>query len=411
MRIILYTGKGGVGKTSIAAATALKSAALGHRTLVVSTDAAHSLADSLDLELGPKPLSIGENLWAQEIDTLHEAEQSWTKIQSWLTAMMSWQNLRDVTVDELMIFPGMEELFSLLQILRHHDRGNYDVLIVDCAPTGETLRLLSYPSVFRWWMDRIFPIQKRAMKVVRPVARVVTGGLPMPSDDVMQAMEDLFREIHRMHSILTDPDKSSVRLVVNPEKMVIKEARRSFTYLNLFGFNTDAVVVNRLLPGRINDEYFSNWKEIQEKYDQAVEESFSPLPIFRVPLFDQEVVGPERLMAMAERCFGTTDPTAVLHRGSPQTITRENGEYVLTINLPFTSKGQISLSQKGEELTIRVGEAKRNYLLPRTLAARPCLGAKFVDETLRIRFGAEIASAEQQSNEQHSSDGVGGETK
>lgn len=387
MRIILYTGKGGVGKTSVAAATALRSAALGHRTVVLSTDAAHSLADSYDTELGPKPQAIGDNLWAQEVDSLHEAEQSWGKIQAWLTSVLSWRNLNEVTVDELVVFPGMEELFSLLQILRHHNEGKYDVAVVDCAPTGETLRLLSYPHILRWWMERIFPIQKRVFKVVRPVAGAVTG-IPMPGDDVLNAAEELFRQVDSMHDILADPDKSSVRLVVNPEKMVIKEACRSFTYLNLFGFNTDAVVINRMLPDQISDAYFDGWKDIQSKYEQVVSESFAPVPIFRAPLFDQEVVGNGMLTEMGRRCFGDLDPTGVLFKGKTQTVSREGDEYVLSITLPFVSKGDISLSQKGEELTVRVGDYKRNCLLPRTLAGLECRGAKFVDGVLRVRFGA-----------------------
>ena len=388
MRVIVYTGKGGVGKTSVAAATALRCAELGYKTLVISTDAAHSLADSLDATLGPQPVLVGGNLWAQEVDTLHEMEESWGKIQNYLAAIMSWHQLGDVAVEELTVFPGMEELFSLLQIQRHEREGDYQVMVVDCAPTGETLRLLSYPDVFRWWMERLFPIQRRAARLIRPVAKPLFG-MPMPAEDFFDSIEVLFEQVDRTHRLLTDRGRTTVRLVVNPEKMVIREAQRSFTYLGLFGFHTDAVILNRLLPDTVHDSYFAGWKEAQDRYTRLVEESFSPLPIFRVPLQEQEVVGRERLLELARLCFGEADPSQVFYQGRAQSVTREDGRHVVTIPLPFVTREDISLSVKGEELIVKVGGYKRVIILPRSLVGLPVEGARLEKDTLRIRFGGE----------------------
>src|SRR5262245_45371053 len=263
MRILMYTGKGGVGKTSVAAATAGRLAALGRQTLVLSTDAAHSLADSLDRPLGPDPVAVADHLWGQEVDSLREAERSWGAVQRWLSSVLRWADVADVNSEELIVFPGLEELFSLLQILRHAREGRFDVLVVDCAPTGETLRLLSYPNVVRWWLNRIFPFQRRMARLARPVVRIVSGGFEPPSEDALDAVEQVFREIEQMQALLRDPAITSVRLVVNPEKVVLAESRRTFTYLNLFGFNTDAIVVNRVLPEGAGSGYVGGAPPIQ----------------------------------------------------------------------------------------------------------------------------------------------------
>lgn len=388
MRIILYTGKGGVGKTSIAACTAIRCAARGYRTIILSTDAAHSLGDSLEASLGPEPLQVAENLWAQEIDTLHQIERSWGKVQGYLAAVLRSQNVAEIYTEELTVFPGMEELFSLLEILRHCREGKYDVIVVDCAPTGETLRMLGYPDVMRWWLERIFPIQRKVVKVVRPVARPVLG-IQLPSDEVLNAVSDLFKELEELHDLLVDAESSSVRLVVNPEKMVINEARRSFTYLNLFGLHTDAVVVNRIFPPTVRDEYFQVWKEVQGKHYTTIEESFSPLPIFKVPLFEQEVVGTKSLVKMADSCFGDVDPAKIFYSGLSQTIKKDGEGYVLELKLPFAAKGDISLSQKVDDLYIKVGNYRRNVSLPRAIAGREVAGARYEDDILKIRFGGD----------------------
>src|SRR5215475_5423368 len=304
MRILVYTGKGGVGKTSVAAATAGRLAALGRRTLVLSTDAAHSLADSLDRPLGPDPVAVADHLWGQEVDSLREAERSWGAVQRWLAGVLRWADVADVNSEELIVFPGLEELFSLLQLLKHAREGRFDVLVVDCAPTGETLRLLSYPTVLRWWLDRIFPFQRRMARLARPVVRMVSGGFEPPSEDALDAIEQLFREVEQMQRLLQDPAVTSVRLVLNPEKMVLAESRRTFTYLNLFGFNTDAVVVNRVLPPAAAGDYFAGWRAIHSKYQEEIRTAFSPLPILQVPLLETEVVGLPLLGRVAAAAFG-----------------------------------------------------------------------------------------------------------
>ncbi|MCL6451311.1 MAG: TRC40/GET3/ArsA family transport-energizing ATPase [Acetobacteraceae bacterium] len=385
MRVILYTGKGGVGKTAMAAATAIRAADLGHPTLVVSTDAAHSLADALGRELGPEPLEVAARLWAQEIDPLVEMERAWGQIREYLGRLFAWQGFSQVMVEELTVFPGMEELFNLLRIEAHAEDGRYQVLVVDCAPTGETLRLLSYPDVFRWWMERLFPLQRRAMKVLRPVAQPIIR-VPLPGDEVFAAVDALFRRVLRTQALLTDPSVTSVRLVVNPEKMVIREAERSFTYLSLFGFLVDAVVVNRVLPAAVEDSYFDRWKQVQGEYCRGVEEYFAPVPVLYVPLFEEEVVGPGPLRRMGESCFGQGDPARFLISRRPQTVTREADGYVLHLLLPAVEKGRLRLRQKGEELTLGVGGFRRHLILPRALANLEAAGASLEGQVLRVRF-------------------------
>ncbi len=387
MRVIVYTGKGGVGKTSVAAATAVRLASQGYRTLIMSTDAAHSLGDSLDLPLGPDPVQVAENLWGQEIDSLREAERSWGSIQAWFANLMTWAKFESISTEELLVFPGMEELFALLQIRRHFLSGQYDYLVVDCAPTGETLRMLTFPTAFRWWIEKLFPMKKKIVKVARPVARVAMKGLELPSDQVMDDMETLFVQLAEMHQILLDHETTSMRLVVNPEKMVIAEARRSFTYLNLFGYNTDAIVVNRVLPPEADESYFARWREVQARHNEEIDASFNPLPIFRIPLMETEVVGLPMLERVAGIAFGDQDPGQILHTGKVEELRAEGEGYLLDLAIPFVPKEQINLTQRGDELTISVGWYKRKVALPRMLAGRPILGAKFAGDHLVIRFG------------------------
>lgn len=388
MRIILYTGKGGVGKTSIAAATALKSAQKGLKTLVVSTDAAHSLGDSLDIKLGPEPVEIRENLWAQEIDTIHEVEKGWGQVQEYLTALFTAKAVKDITTEELTVFPGFEELLSLLRILGYYKEKVFDVIIIDCAPTGETLALLSFPEMLRWWMDKLFPFKRKALKVVKPVVEPILG-LPMPTDGVMGEIEKIYNQLDEMKKILSDRDTTSIRIVVNPEKMVIKEAQRSFTYLNLYNYNIDAVIVNRVIPDNVTDEYFRVWKDIQRKYREMILESFSPVPINYAPLFEKEVVGLEMLERMGNEVFGGEDPVKIRFNSRTQQVEKTDGEYVYSIQMPFVEKKDLTLNQKADEIIIRVGNVKRTITLPRTLLNYSIKGAKFENEILKIRFGDE----------------------
>lgn len=386
MRIILYTGKGGVGKTSIAAATALQSARSGLKTLVVSTDAAHSLGDSLDIPLSPEPIEIEKNFWAQEIDTIHEVEQGWGKVQQYLTTLFTAKAVKDITTEELTVFPGMEDLLSLLRILKYYKENTFDVIIIDCAPTGETLALLSFPEMMRWWMTKLYPIKRKAVKVVKPVVEPILK-IPMPTDDVMGEIELIHRQLDEMRQILSDREITSIRIVVNPEKMVIKEAQRSFTYLNIYDFNVDAVIVNRVIPENVTDSYFKVWKEIQKKYKDMIKDSFSPIPIYYAPLFENEIVGLNMLDRMGREVFQKEDPVEIKYNKRTQEVKKENGEYVFSIYMPFTDKRELELNQKGDELIVRTLNLKRNITLPRTLQGLDIKGAKFEGDTLNIKLG------------------------
>lgn len=386
MRILLYTGKGGVGKTSVAAATALRSAQSGRKTLVVSTDPAHSLGDSLDVKLSNEPMLIRDNLWAQEIDTIHEVEKSWGTVQKYLTTLLTAKAVKDITTEELTVFPGMEDLLSLLRILQYYKEKTFDVIIIDCAPTGETLALLSFPELLRWWMEKLFPMKRKAVKLVKPIVEPLLG-VPMPSDGVMSELENIYNQLDEMRQILSDREITSIRVVVNLEKMVIKEAQRSFTYLNIYDYNVDAIVINKVFPQQITDDYFRGWKEVQAKYKEMVFESFSPVPVYEAPLFEREVVGLEMLSRMAESTFRDGDPTSIQYSVRTQQVVKEDNGYTLSIYMPFADKKELALNQKGEELIIRAGSVKRNITLPRTLLNLSIQGAKFEEDTLKIRFG------------------------
>ena len=385
MRVILYMGKGGVGKTSVAAATALRSAQLGYRTIILSTDSAHSLADSFDLALGSEPQPILPNLWGQEPEVSRTIGARWGTIQEWMSALLAWRGMDEMVASDMAILPGMEELANLLYIIDYSRSGKYDVIIVDCAPTGETLRFLAFPEVLHWWMDRMFPIGRKAASLVHPLVSRLTS-IPVPDDEVFASVESLFSELDEIQSLLTNQDEASVRLVVNPEKMVIKEAQRTFTYLNLYGYLTDLIICNRLIPDKVDDRYFSFWKKSQSQYYTMIEENFAPLPISSVPLLEQEVVGIPMLKVMADALYGGDDPTKVFFRGQIQQFHEEDEHYILTLALPFTEKGDISLVQNGDELIIRVGNFKRNIILPHALVGLAATEARFDGGRLRIQF-------------------------
>ena len=388
MRIILYTGKGGVGKTSVAAATALRCADLGYRTIVISTDAAHSLADSFDLALGPEPTLVTPNLWGQELDVLYQMDKYWGDVRRYFATVLAWRGLDDLIAEELAVLPGMEELASLLQIVHLHDDCDYEVIIVDCAPTASTLQLLSFPEVARWYLEKIFPFERKAVQLSRPILRAVTD-LPIPDDELFDTVAELITQLTRMHDLLSDPQKASVRLVLNPEKMVIKEAQRTFAYLNLYGYLTDAVISNRLIPDRVQDSYFDSWKVSHGKYSQMIEEAFSPLPILKAPLFDQEVVGLDMLRRMAESIYGDDDPTRIYFVGRTHSVEKKDERYILSLPLPFVEKENLQLTRSGDELIVHIGNRKRNLILPRVLTSLEVQSAKFDEDTLMITFGAD----------------------
>jgi arsenite-transporting ATPase len=386
-RILLYTGKGGVGKTSVAAATALACAKRGYRTIVVSTDIAHSLGDVFGVELGPQPLEIAPKLWAQESDVFFNVARYWGRIQEYAASVLRWRGLDEVLAEEMTVLPGMDEVGSLLWIAEHHDSGDYDVVVVDAAPTGETLRLLSLPEAGKWWMEKIEPIGRRITKLTGPfIQRVV--GMPMPGDEVFNAGEELFRRLEHMHDLLIDPDRTSVRVVLTLEQVVIKEAQRSFTYFHLYGYPTDLVVANRVLPDDVGWKYFRGWYERQQRYGPMVEQAFAPIPIMKAPFLDREVIGLQVLAELGEALYGDKDPNQQFYVGRPYAVARQDGEFILSVELPFATKEQINLSRHADELVIDVGTWRRNLVLPRILIEATTLGAKFDDHVLKIRFAA-----------------------
>ena len=386
MRIIIYTGKGGVGKTSIAAATAVELSKKGLRTLVVSTDAAHSLSDSFNMPIQNIPTLLLDKLWGLEVDTLYETEKNWGLVQEWMGQAIRWAKLDDITFEEMMVMPGLEELFSLMVIHNQAKSGDYDAIIVDCAPTGETLRLLSYPDMVSWWLKKLFPIGRMLIKMATPFSKVVTGGLEMPSNEVIATVEEIAKNLIALQDLITDINTTSVRIVVNPEKMVIAEARRSFTHLNLYGFNTDAVIINKIMPEEATTGYWSHWRNTQIKHLEEIYECFNPIKILTVPLMETEAFGIESLDKIRQHAFSGCDIGEVLYRGTTQTIRKEEKVYILELAMPFVSKDQISLSQKGDELTIQVGSYKRKVLLPRVLFGKSITSAKHAGQTLAISF-------------------------
>ena len=386
MRVILFTGKGGVGKTSVAAASAVRCGELGYRTLIMSTDAAHSLGDSFDASLGQEPVKVAKNVWAHEVSAMREMEKHWRRLHEYAAHVFSTQGLDDVVAEEVANPPGMDEIASLMWIKNYAQRDDHDVLIVDCAPTGETLQLLMFPDAARWWLDKIFPWQRKAMKVARPILQRAID-VPLPGDEVYASVRDLLLDIEGMKKVLVDTEVTSVRLVLNLEKMVIKEAKRAYTYLSLFGYNTDAVIVNRLLPETITDDLFRKWKQISQRYEREVELSFDPLPIFKVPLFDEEVVGASMLSKMATALYGDLDPSLKFHVGRSQRVEKVGDEYVLSLKIPFVERDDVQLAREQGELYVTVGNYRRELVLPRSLASRQALAAAIEGDELKVRFG------------------------
>jgi arsenite-transporting ATPase len=383
-RTILYTGKGGVGKTSVAAATARLAAAQGVDTVVLSTDPAHSLADCLEVAVGSEPTQVGERLWAQQVAAQDEMERNWAAVQDWLGEMLLERGVDRISAEELTVPPGMDELFSLLQIKRHHEEERFGCVIVDCAPTGETLRLLSFPDVARWWLQKVFPQSSQMLNAARPFARAVLD-VTLPGEAVLYDVQRLVRNLIAMNEILRDNERVSVRLVMTPDRMVVDEARRTFTYLNLYGYLTDAVIVNRVFPEEVG-AYFGPWRERQLSALADVEAAFAPVPVLRAPYFGEEVVGGEMLDRLGERVFNGHDPAAVLHDALTQELVVGANAAELRLDLPFADKGDISLKKIGLELVVRVDGHKRTLMLPPALGDYQPTGASFDGAALHVTF-------------------------
>jgi len=392
VRILLFTGKGGVGKTTIAAATAVRAARAGKRVLVTSTDPAHSLADSFDTPLGDVAAEVAPNLWAEQIDAQSRLESNWRDIQEYIIAFLNWTGIDAIEAEELSVIPGLDEIFSLTDVKRHAESGSYDVLVIDCAPTAETLRLLSLPEIMNWYIERIFPVERRIVNTVRPILTRITS-MPIADDKIFAAVERLHRNLEGVRTILADAKRSSVRLVVNPEKMVIAEARRTYTYLSLFGYRVDAVVANRIIPETVTDPYFGKWKDIQREHLGTIRDSFEPVPILTARLFDQEMVGLDALERMGEEVYGEREATAVLHRDEPIRVRKRGGWYVLSMRLPFADRGDLDIHRKGDDLYIRVGSYKRNFILPQALQRLEVREARFIEDRLEVRFGEREATS------------------
>jgi arsenite-transporting ATPase len=383
-RTILYTGKGGVGKTSVAAATARSCARAGLRTVVLSTDPAHSLSDSLEVDLGPQPTEAGENLWGQEVRAQLEMEANWAAVQDWMTKLLASRGVEQIRAEELTVPPGMDELFSLLQIKRHQESGRFDVLIVDCAPTGETLRLLGFPDIAQWWIEKVFPWERRMISAARPLAR--SFDLPLPGPEVFDEVQRLTRNLIAMNAILRDRERCSIRLVMNPDRMVIKEAQRTFTYLNLYGYLTDAVIVNRVFPDDVEGGYFGPWRERQREHLLSVREGFAPVPVLEARYFEEEVVGAGMLDRLAAEVFGETRPDEVMHTELTRELTMDDGVAVLRLSVPFAEKSDIDLKKVGDELIVTVAGEKRTIILPSAMSEQRPSGAAFENGTLKVSF-------------------------
>ena len=386
MRILLVTGKGGVGKTTVAAATALAAAERGHRTLVSSTDPAHSLADALGVKLGDRPSLVDGSLSGQQIDTQQQLDRHWGAISDQLMDVLDWGGVGGLQAEEFLVFPGMDELFSLLEVNEHARSGAYDVIVVDCAPTAETLRLLSLPEVLSWYFDRVMPAERRIMRAARPILSRVTD-LPMPEDSVFEAAQGVFEGIEQVKALLADPDVTSARLVVNPEKMVIDEARRTYTYLGLFGYGVDGVVVNRVLPDDVTDPYFDRWRQIQADHLAGIDRAFREVPRLRLRLFDDEMVGVARLRDLATELYGDSDPIADFHATNPFRVSDSGDDVVMEMDVPFVEKSELEVFRHGNELYLEVGPYRRSFVLPDSLQRREVARARLDDGVLSVTFG------------------------
>lgn len=385
MRIILYLGKGGVGKTTVAAATAVRSAELGYKTLVASTDIAHSLADSLDIPLGDQPVEVAENLWAQEISVVADIHNYWGTLQNFIAGLISNSgSVNNVVADELSAFPGMDEIVSLLHINKQAKERNFERVIIDAAPTGETIRLLTMPDTFRWYAGHLQRFETGVAKVLKPFA----GRLLQGPAEVMEALSKLDAATAELRQTLSNPDISSYRVVLQPEKMVIREAERAVSYLGLFNYPVDAVIINRILPDNVAEGgFYGKRRALQQGYLQMIEDNFRPLPLLKAPYYAEEVVGIPMLSQLAQDLFSQHDPGDIFYKGELQKIVElPDGGYQLRLPLPFVTGTDVKLRKRGDEMFITIGNFKREMILPTVLARRKAAGGRLKDGVLEINF-------------------------
>jgi arsenite-transporting ATPase len=386
MRIVLVTGKGGVGKTTVAAATALASADAGYRTLVTSTDPAHSLADALTIALESDPTRVVDRLDGQQIDTQKQLDRYWGSIRDQLMDVLDWGGAAGIEAEEFLVFPGMDELFALLEVNRHARSGEYDVVVVDCAPTAETLRLLSLPEVLSWYFEKVLPTERRLMRAARPLLNRLTS-LPIPEDEVFTAAQSVFESVDAVKELMSKPEITSARLVVNPEKMVIDEARRTYSYLGLFGYGVDGVVVNRVLPDLVADPYFERWRSIQKGHLDTVDDAFADVPRLRLRLFDDEMVGVDRLRIMAAELYGDRDAIADFEATTPFRVVEDDESVTMELDVPFFEKSELDVFRHGNELYVQLGSYRRSFVLPDALQRRQITKARLDGGTLKVSFG------------------------
>jgi arsenite-transporting ATPase len=386
VRVLLFTGKGGVGKTSVAAATALAAADAGTRTLVVSTDAAHSLGDAFDRPVGSTPALVAPNLYAQQLDATERFEEAWGDVRGYLVEVMGWAGVDVVEAEELAVLPGLDEIFALIDLADHAASGAWEAIVVDCAPTAETIRLLSLPEILGWYMQRVFPASRRLARLARPVLGALGGIPPLAGDEVFTALERLMGRLTAVRDLLADSDRASLRLVVNPEKMVIAEARRTATYLALFGYRVDAVIANRLLPDAVQDPWFKAWREAHAEHLATIEEGFAPLPVLRADLASDELVGIDRLRAFARDLYDGEDPLQVMHDGESLEVVRRGTTTVLCLPLPFCDHDELEVGRRDADLLVRVGQYRRAIHLPDSLQRREVGRAVLRGGRLEVEF-------------------------
>ncbi len=385
MRIILYTGKGGVGKTSIAAATACQIAASGKKVLVISTDQAHSMGDSLDCKLGSTVVKVSKHLYAMEVDAVYECERAWGNLKDYFKRMLASRSGESIEAEELLVFPGFEELTALFKIKEIYDEGNYDVLIVDCAPTGETLSLLKFPEMFGKLIEQMLPFKRKALKVAGPAVEKLTK-IPMPKDNIFDEIETLVSKMNDLRELMWNKEVVSIRIVTTPEKIVIKEAKRNFSYLHLYNYNVDAIIVNKVYPEESMSGYFHQWISSQEEALKDIKESFIGIPIFYMQLLKYELRTIQRLKDASDSLYGDHNPIDILFNGQIFTIDEsdENGQF--QISLPFFELKDMELTQKGDELTLTIKNEKRRFTMPGKYKNKDIKGAKYENGKLKLRF-------------------------
>ena len=386
MRVIIYTGKGGVGKTSASAATACKLAEAGKKVMIMSTDQAHSLSDSFGLKLGNEITKVTDQIDALEIDTVHESEKCWRNLKDYLKQLLTSRSENSIEVEELLVFPGLEELFSLFKILEIYNQNQYDALIVDCAPTGETLSLLKYPESISELFEKVLPMKRKAVKVAGPVVETVMK-IPMPQDNVFDDITYLMDRLTELQKLLLNKEVVSLRIVTTPEKIVISEAKRNFTCLYLYNYNVDAIIVNRIFPQEAMDGYFSKWKQMQEEGLEEINQSFSEVPKLKLPLLSRELRSPDVLKEAGDILFADTDPLQVLFKREIYQIEQmEDGRTLLRILLPFADKEALDLQCEGTEIVLSVKNEVRRFQIPGNIGNKEIVSAKFDAGYLNIIF-------------------------